>query len=175
MAGDQGRAGVNELIQQTLEVWNQSVTLAPIVTAIIAFVAVVVALLSILIQRNIARRRAAIDFFLKAEMDRSMIELSDHFREAVPKIRAAVSIPEFIATNRDDYKKIRSFLNVCELIAVGINYNIFSEKVALAYWGDVLPRSFEAAAPLIKYIRTTPDLGTPATYRDLEKLCRKWI
>ena len=43
--------------------------LAPIGTALIALSAAIIALLAILAQMHIARRRAAIDFFLKTEVD----------------------------------------------------------------------------------------------------------
>jgi len=50
--------------------------LAPIGTALIALSAAIIALLAILAQMHIARRRAAIDFFLKTEVDRTAIDLS---------------------------------------------------------------------------------------------------
>ena len=42
---------------------------APLVTASVAALAPLVAVVSILVQKGIARKRAAIDFFLKTEMD----------------------------------------------------------------------------------------------------------
>jgi hypothetical protein len=69
---------------------------------------------------------------------------------------------------------VRSFLNVCELIAVGINERVFSERVSYAYWGDVLPWSYQAAEPLIQYVRQRQGEGTPSTYRDLEHVAKEW-
>ena len=71
-------------------------------------------------------------------------------------------------------ERVRAFLNVYELISVGINENVFSERVSYAYWGDVLPWSFQAAEPLIQYVRQRPGEGTPSTYRDLERVARLW-
>ena len=42
---------------------------APIATATIALIAAVVAFVAIKVQRSIARKRAALDFFLKTETD----------------------------------------------------------------------------------------------------------
>jgi len=145
---------------------------APIVTAIIALLAALIAVISILDQRNIARRRTAIDFFLKTQMDATGIELYNDFRRIAPGIAAITSMESFVAT--PEHSRVRSFLNVCELIAVGINERVFSEEVAYAYWGDVLPWSYQAAEPLIQYVRQRQGEGTPSTYRDLERVAKDW-
>ena len=48
--------------------------LAPIGTAFIAILAASIALWSLCTQKSIARRRAAIDFFPKTEMDDTMLK-----------------------------------------------------------------------------------------------------
>jgi hypothetical protein len=146
--------------------------LAPIVTAVIALLAALIAVVSILNQRSIARRRAAIDFFHKIQMDATGIELYNDFRRIAPGIAAITSMESFVAT--PEHSRVRAFLNVCELISVAINERVFSERVAYAYWGDVLPWSFKAAEPLIQYVRQRPGEGTPATYRDLERVAKLW-
>jgi Domain of unknown function (DUF4760) len=145
---------------------------APIVTAVIALLAALAAVVSIHDQRNIARRRTAIDFFLKTQMDATGIELYNDFRRIAPGIAAITSMESFVAT--PEHSRVRSFLNVCELISVGINERVFSEEVAYAYWGDVLPWSYQAAEPLIQYVRQRQGEGTPATYRDLERVAKMW-
>jgi len=145
---------------------------AQIFTACIALLAAIIAVISILNQRSIARRRAAIDFFLKTQMDATGIELYNDFRRIAPGIAAITSMESFVAT--PEHSRVRSFLNVCELIAVGINENVFSERVSYAYWGDVLPWSYQAAEPLIKYVRQRQGEGTPSTYRDLERVAKDW-
>ena len=105
-------------------------------------------------------------------MDATGIELYNDFRRIAPGIGAITSMESFVAT--PEHSRVRSFLNVCELISVAINENVFSERVAYAYWGDVLPWSFRAAEPLIQYVRQRPGEGTPSTYRDLERVARLW-
>ncbi len=129
-------------------------------------------LIAINTQRDIARRRAAIDFFLKTEMDQTMIDLYSNFKRIAPSIMSHPSLPEF--SKSDDYQKVRAFLNVCELIAVGINQDAFSERVSLAYWGEVLPKAYRDTEPLIKHVRETSEDGSPETYSDLEAICKKW-
>lgn len=154
------------------EFFETAAKFAPLATAAIALSAAVIAFGAIHAQRDIARRRAAIDFFLKTEMDQIMIDLYARFRRAAPMVANHSSLEEFAKT--EHYKDIRSFLNVCELIAVGINQGAFSERVSLAYWGDVLPKALSDTLPLINFVRSTSDEGSAHTYSDLEKICKNW-
>lgn len=147
--------------------------LAPIATATIAATAAIIALWSLYVQRDTARRRAAIDFFLKTEMDEKVIEAFNKFNEAAPHVTAMISRPT-LDPNDPNYIAIRRWLNICELIAVGVNLGAFSERVSIDYWGDVLPDAFRKSRLLINRIRVTPDHGSPRTLLELENLCRRW-
>jgi hypothetical protein len=146
--------------------------LAPIATALIALVAASVAIRSLYLQRDIARRRAAIDFFLKTDADKEMIKLYRTFRVNTPNLATLITQPDF--TKSDVYSEVRHYLNICELIAVGINHGAFSERVAKAYWGGWLPTVYKGALPLIEYVRRTPGEGRAKTYVELEVLCSRW-
>jgi hypothetical protein len=68
--------------------WDQWETIgkvAPIATAVIALGAAGTAVAAILIQRDIAKRRAAIDFFLKTDLDREIISLYDRFKKLMSR------------------------------------------------------------------------------------------
>jgi hypothetical protein len=56
---------------------------APLLTLLVATVAGIVAITSILVTKSIARKRAAIDFFLKTDMDKGMVDAHLSFEEAV--------------------------------------------------------------------------------------------
>ena len=56
-------------------------------TAGVALTAAIIALCAIRAQKDIARRRAAIDFFLKTEMDEKAITLYERFKELSPTIK----------------------------------------------------------------------------------------
>jgi hypothetical protein len=155
--------------------WDQWETIgkvAPIATAVIALGAAGTAVATILIQRDIAKRRAAIDFFLKTDLDREIISLYDRFKKIDVSLLRSTPIP----TKLDlvEYKDARAFLNICELIAVGVNKGAFSESVAKAYWGDVLPNAYRKMRAFIRDVRASNDEGGPFTYSDLEQLCDKW-
>jgi hypothetical protein len=152
--------------------WDKTPTYAPVATALVALTAAAIACWAIFAQRDIARRRAAIDFFLKTEMDDKIIGLYKKFRSREGTFEAWAANPAF--RHDPDYDDIRAFLNICELIAVGIFHKAFSKKISYAYWGDVLPNCYRHARPLIEKIRQTPSEGTKHTYIDLQKLCKKW-
>jgi hypothetical protein len=152
--------------------WKTVAVYAPVATPIIALGAAIIALRAIATQRDIAMRRAAIDFFLKTEMDATILGLYATFKNRAPDLPALAQNPKF--AEDQDYKSIRGFLNICELIAVGIREDTFSNRVSFAYWGDVLPQSYQAACPLIERIRVTSGEGTAHTYCDLEWLCERW-
>src|SRR4051794_40207540 len=60
--------------------WDMAARYAPIFTPTIALGAAIIAWRAIAAQRDIARRRAAIDFFLKTETDRNLIDLYTKFK-----------------------------------------------------------------------------------------------
>jgi Domain of unknown function (DUF4760) len=144
--------------------------LAPIGTASIALLAALIALGAIWAQMYIARRRASIDFFLKTEMDKTTIDLYNKFKAHGPSITSMPTTPH----GWQDYRDYRAFLNICELIAVGVNKRAFSKSVSKAYWGDVIPDSYQRTKELIECIRKTPGEGSRLTYVDLEKLAKRW-
>jgi hypothetical protein len=146
---------------------------APVATAVIALVAATVALTAMFLQRDTAQRRAAIDFFLKTETDDGLIQAYGEYQELLPKLPQIIATPNLNYYNAD-YRKMRKWLNLCELIAVGIRLKAFSNKVSLDYWGYVLPDTFRESRPLIDHIRQTPGLGGPNTFKDFHMLAKKW-
>jgi hypothetical protein len=146
--------------------------IAPIFTAGVAFVGAVAAVASILYQGRLARRRGAIDFFLKTDIDAEIVNLYERFKRI--DVVALRSTPTPIKQTLAEYKDARYFLNICELIAVGINNSAFSETVAKAYWGDVIPSCYAKMRMFIQDVRSSDDEGGKDTYCDLEKLCKGW-
>src|SRR5256886_13819791 len=98
--------------------WETIAKLAPIGTALIVLIAEIIALGAMWVQMHIARRRASIDFFLKTEMDKTVIDLYNKFKANAPFI---AFVPEPSALTRRYYSDTGAFLNICELIAVGVN------------------------------------------------------
>jgi len=67
------------LLGRTLVTLKEAAEYAPLVTASVAALAPLVAVVSILVQKGIARKRAAIDFFLKTEMESWTRTFAMHF------------------------------------------------------------------------------------------------
>jgi len=60
--------------------WETIAKLAPLGTALIVLIAAIIALGAMWVQMHIARRRASIDFFLKTEMHKTVIDLYNKFK-----------------------------------------------------------------------------------------------
>ena len=152
---------------------KQYADLSPIGTVIIAAIAASIAVGAMLVQRDTAKRRAAVDFFLKTETDETLINAYYNFTALVPQIPAILSRADLQRSDAD-CRTIETWLRVCELIAVGVIRGAFSENVTLAYWGDVLPETRRDAQLFIQHVRRTPGWGSAATYCDIDTLCRRW-
>jgi len=84
--------------------------LAPLGTALIVLIAAIIVLSAMWVQMHIARRRASIDFFLKTEMDKTVIDLYNKFsvdclrarpvRFNKEQLRRYQSLPQHLRANR---------------------------------------------------------------------------
>jgi hypothetical protein len=145
------------------------------ITAVIATLAFTAAAISILVQRATARRRAAFDLFLKTETDEKMLTAYDNFHKGIIAMRNAPDVATFCTSEgtREQYLWVRKYLNVHELVAVGIKEHVLDPDVCYAYWGDTLTNNFNDAKPLLDFLRTRPK--NKYTYADLEKLNSEWV
>jgi hypothetical protein len=84
--------------------------IAPLLTPTVAVIAGCIAYYSIHVQRKLVRSRAAIDFFLKTDLDKSMVDAHAAFEAAAEKLGEAkeggIAIEEFCKT--EEYKRIRA-------------------------------------------------------------------
>jgi hypothetical protein len=149
---------------------EQAAKLAPLVIAIVAFCALGAALWSIGAQKRLARRRAAVDFFIKTEMDDKMLQAWDNYLVAVKELKDVDSMQAFETTEK--YRHIRAYLNIHELLAVGIRNKVFDRRVCYDFWADVLVNACIECKKVIDRVRNAPNGG--ATYTDLLKLQQRW-
>jgi hypothetical protein len=144
------------------------------VTAAVALGALYAAYQSIKNQQEIARKRAAMDFFIKTEMDRSTLEAHKSFTAAVGALQAHLEkgreLSEF--ANTDSYWAIRDYLNLHELMGVGINQGVFDDNVCFDFWSGELEKAYNQTRPLIEYIQRLPDWKN--SYIELEKVNNRW-
>jgi hypothetical protein len=143
-------------------------------TASIAGGALIAAAISIRSQREIARKRAATDFFLKTEMDGFTLESHKEYTEAVKLLKGAITngkmSPDFAGTAA--YSDIRDYLNLHELMAVGLLNEVFDDNVCFDFWSQELNRAHEDTLPLIDYVQSLPHGKN--TYTELIKVAKRW-
>jgi hypothetical protein len=141
------------------------------ITAGVAVAAGVVALINL----RLSRKRAAIDFFLKTEADKELLQSWDNFWVAVKKLENA-AIDEFCnpanSEFREHYFAIRRYLNLHELLAVSIKTRMFDYWTCHNFWSLTLLRCVRAARPVIDHVRARP--GREITYLELVGLFEEW-
>jgi len=150
---------------------EELVKIVPIGTVIVALSALGVAMWSLLAQKVVARRRAAIDFFLKTEMDEKLLIAYDKYRSAIDALRNVTDLDAFCKT--DDYHHVRSYLNVLELMAVGIESSTFDERICYVYWKGFILDAMRDTARLIDHIRTRHNADL--YFRSFRLLHYRWM
>lgn len=143
---------------------------AQIGTVFIATAALAVATWSLMTQKAVARRRAAIDFFLKTEMDEKMLAAYNIYVASKAQIAQYSDLKAFCATK--EYDHVRAYLNVLELMAVGVHNNTFDERIWYAYWGDFIRGAVHDCQPLLDHLRSLPSGNF--SYGDIVRLERRW-
>src|SRR6266566_3558635 len=145
------------------------------VAVLIAVGALVTAIVSINTQKKIARKRAATDFFLKTEMDRETLESHKRFTEAIDSLKMIVTDKGEMQNsfaNSEGYWAIRDYLNLHELMAVGLLNGIFDDDVCFDFWSGELVRAYEDSLPLLKYVQKQKHGEN--MYAELTKIAKRW-
>jgi hypothetical protein len=150
------------------------VTYAPLMTPVVAVGAGCIAIYAVHVQRMIARRRAATDFFLKTEMDDPLLMRFSNFESKVAGLNAAMTPTTTMAelSAMPDYPFIRSYLNIHELMAVGVRLKVFDKKVCFHYWSNVLVDQCNAADKVIAVARKAPEHRKQ--FSELVELKNEW-
>jgi hypothetical protein len=142
-------------------------------TAVIACGAAIIAVISIRTQRDLARKRAAVDIFFKTEMDAGAVKILRDYEKALKELAKDPDVKKFYDSEDNIHlDNMLSCLNIHELIAVGIHKEVFDEDVCFDFWSDELVLAYEVCSELIKYMREQD--RSIFSYADLEKLALKW-
>jgi Domain of unknown function (DUF4760) len=150
--------------------WEEVAKLAPIATASIALCALLVAMISISTQKAVARKRAAIDVFFKTETDKEMLAAYRGYTAALKKLEEATSLKDFSV--KPEYQSIRTYLDVNELISIGINRKVFDQRVCYEFRYTVLTTACRDAAKVIDHARNQPN--GEQTYEHLLLVNARW-
>jgi Domain of unknown function (DUF4760) len=153
--------------------WEHVGKVAPIITAAIAFGAAWLALASLRTQKDIARKRAAIDVFLKTEMDREMLNAYQKYEAGLEKAKEYQDIDQFKQSDAEAYRAVRTYLDVNELICIGINREAFDQRVCYGFWHGILNRARTEGAAIIEHARNLPD-GGARRYEHILSVDERW-
>jgi Domain of unknown function (DUF4760) len=143
---------------------------APLGTLLFAVFAVTIALWSLFAQKKIARGRAAIDFFLKTEMDSAMLKAYDEYNLGLNELRNNPSMIDFKTT--EHYRAIRTYLDINELMAIAIHKKVFSMQVCYHFWCNTLKSLQEDSQKVIDEARR--ERNGDRRYVGLLALNREW-
>jgi hypothetical protein len=152
--------------------WEEVAKIAPLGTAVIALVAATIAIISLRTQVSIARKRAAIDIFLKTEMDPAMLAAYQGYKDGLKAFKAFVSAEEFVAQEPKKYDAIRTYLDVNELICIGINEKVFDQRVCYGFWANILNVAATEGKSIIAHARCPKE--NIRTYEEVLKVSRRW-
>jgi hypothetical protein len=152
--------------------WEHLGRVAPIVAVFIAVGAAIVAVFSLLTQVHIARRRAAIDVFLKTEMDHTMLTAYQDYVDGLEAGKQYSSVDQFKSADPKAYGAVRTYLNVNELICIGINHKAFDQRVCYGFWHGILDRARTEGAEVIKHARELADGAH--TYDHILSVNERW-
>jgi hypothetical protein len=115
--------------------------------------------------------------FLKTETDEKMLTAFDKFHGGIQAMRKASSVEAFCTSEdkeaREHYFCIRKYLNIHELIAVGLRQEVLDADVVYFYWGDTLANHYSDAKPVLDFLAKREK--NKYTYADLHELKAKWV
>jgi hypothetical protein len=143
---------------QLLTDWKEA---APAAAAATAIVSAVVALLVLMYTRYANRRRATLDIVMKTLLDESAQKIQDNFKAIIRKDKDAnnpftlQSLLALSAKGTPDRVAMLKYLNVYELIALGIRRKIFDEAFYKRWFHNQFLDDYESSSVFIKGLQTT--------------------
>lgn len=141
--------------------------LQPIVTLLLGFGGLSTAIWAIVTNRQVARKKATIDFFSKFDIEQysqSQIQDEQIYEILASHSDADVSKEQIDVLKRDFYKY--------ELMSIGIYEGILDENICRMYVGHTICLYDKFNTSLIQTQRTT--LNNKAIFENVEKLIKKW-
>ena len=142
------------------------------ITAVVAIVAGIIAIASIHTQRDIARKRASLDLFLKTSTDATVTQMAKGYAEVFKKFNDPKRPPGPVMAEPEDQSAIILYLGIFELIAVGIHNGVLDERVCFEFWGDPVIEKYKESRGFIEGFRKAHD--SRFLFIDFEDLSKWW-
>src|SRR5271170_1146876 len=158
---------------ESWDFWVSVGKIAPILTALIAFGAATIAWFALRAQKKLAGHKAALDFFLKSEMDHQMVDIYEKYDIALQALESASDGEVFKKSNPEEYKQVRRFLNIVELMALGVRKKAMDQDVCRDFWYNIVTRAASKGKKIIDHVQLQP--GSELTYQEIVNLGESWI
>lgn len=128
-------------------------------------------IISTLVTRGVARRRATLDLIMSEQTSELMIENRKKFL-ALKKAGHLVQYAMPDQMTSDEAAILRATLNRYELIAIGIREHTLNARVYKNYNRSTFVGDWIACKPFVVQRRQT--MNNPKLYEHVEALARKW-
>jgi hypothetical protein len=104
-----------------------------------------------------------------------MLTAYDCFHTGINAMRNARDVIAFCTeeATRKEYLFIRKYLNVHELVAVGIRRKVLDPKLCYFYWADTLMNNYADAKPVLDFLAKREK--NKYTHADLHNLNARWV
>jgi hypothetical protein len=153
--------------------FEQFTRVAPLGTATIALIAVIIAFASLKSQAKIARKRAAIDFFIRTELDPALREAYHDYVVGLELSKECSSIDAFKQIEPKKYQAIRTYLDINDLICIGINEKVLHQRVCYGFWYNIIRSSVTEGKEVIDHARAQK--GYDGTYDEILRVGNRWF
>ena len=104
-------------------------------------------------------------------MDKAVIDAYHDYEDALERFSRHGDVKK-LYEDEVEFRKVTAFLNVQELIAVGIKSQLLDDRLCYDFWSDELIDAYQHGKALIEYMREKD--GSPFSYKDLEAIYHDW-
>ncbi len=107
-------------------------------------------------QRELAKKRTTLDFFLRTETDGRTLDLWKSYNTAL-SLLAEMPLAQFKTSHREEYEDIKNYLNVFELLACGLKSGALDEEIAKSFFWNAIVHGYTATRELLEEEAKLPD------------------
>jgi hypothetical protein len=119
------------------------------------------------------KKTSSYRFFLKTEMDPAMRLAYQKYKDALEASKKSPSIEQFKQSEPDKYWEIRTYLDINELICIGVNEKVFHQRVCYGFWYNILRFSVTDGREVIEHARGQE--GDERTYDEILNVSTRWL
>ena len=161
-----------ENITRFFSVYGSALTSgAVVVSAIAVVVSAIAAVWVVKSNRTIARKRATLDLIMTVESDRDLVEARRKFLE----IKRSETRPgAYVRTNggdNEEFKTIRTVLNINELVAVSIREGVIDERVFRRWFNSAYVEDYNYMRDFIDAVQSTNNNNV---YKEFKETAKRW-